>query len=54
MDKTMDKLAACGIEVSARELVVALEGATGQVAVQRFANTLAGAAAVATDAQRAG
>ncbi len=38
----MDKLAACGIEVSARELVVALEGATGQVAVQRFANTLAG------------
>ncbi len=54
MDKTMDKLAACGIEVSARELVVALEGATGQVAVQRFAEHFGGAAAVATDAHARG
>lgn len=38
----MDKMAACGIEVSARELVVAVPGKKEQVVVQRFANTVAG------------
>jgi transposase len=36
----MDKIEACGIEVSARELVVALEGKKG--GLRRFANTPAG------------
>jgi hypothetical protein len=34
----MDKIAGCGLEVSARELVVALEDQR----VQRYANTAAG------------
>jgi transposase len=38
----MDKMAACGIEVSARELVVALTGKKGEPVLQRFANTAAG------------
>ena len=35
----MDKTEACGIEVSARELVVALAENKGAVRLQRFANT---------------
>jgi transposase len=38
----MDKISACGIEVSARELVVARMGQKAHVELQRFANTLAG------------
>lgn len=38
----MDKMADCGIEVSARELVVALPGKNSEVLVKRFANTAAG------------
>jgi transposase len=38
----MDKMEACGIEVSAQELVVALAGKKGEVRLRRFANTAAG------------
>ncbi len=38
----MDKMAVCGMEVSAQELVVALTGKKGEVVLQRFANTVAG------------
>lgn len=38
----MDKMAACGIEVSAQELVVALTGKEGEAVLRRFANTAAG------------
>lgn len=38
----MDKIAVCGIEVSARELVVALTGKKGDAVLRRFANTAAG------------
>lgn len=38
----MDKMAACGIEVSAQELVVALTGKSGEAVLRRFANTAAG------------
>src|SRR6201997_2070174 len=39
---SMDKREACGIEVSAQELVVALTGKKGEAVLQRFANTVAG------------
>jgi transposase len=39
MDKMM---AACGMEVSAQELVVALTGKKGEAVLRRFANTAAG------------
>jgi transposase len=38
----MDKREACGIEVSAQELVEALTGKKGEAELQRFANTAAG------------
>lgn len=38
----MDKMVPCGIEVSARELLVALLGEKEQVVLRRFANTVAG------------
>lgn len=38
----MDKMLVCGMEVSAQELVVAITGKKGEVALQRFANTAAG------------
>lgn len=38
----MDKSEACGIEVSARELLVAMMGKDGRMCLQRFANTAAG------------
>jgi transposase len=47
----MDKMAACGIEVSLRELVVALEGQKG---LRRFANTPAGHRALVHTLTRGG
>lgn len=38
----MDKSEACGLEVSAAELVVAMAGAKGKTVLRRFANTAAG------------
>jgi transposase len=38
----MDKMVACGIEVSAQELVVALTGKKGETVLRRVANTAAG------------
>lgn len=38
----MDKIEACGIEVSAQELVVAMSGKTQEAVLRRFANTAAG------------
>lgn len=38
----MDKIEACGMEVSAQELVVALTGKNGAAGLHRFANTAAG------------
>ena len=38
----MDKMAVCGVEVSAQELVVALSGKKGEVLLRTFANTAAG------------
>jgi transposase len=38
----MDKMETCGIEVSAQELVVTLEGKKGGVRLRRFASTAAG------------
>ena len=38
----MDKMEACGLEVSAKELVVALSGQNGEVQLRHFANTAAG------------
>jgi transposase len=38
----MDKIEACGIEVSAKELVVALSGKKGEAVLRRFANTASG------------
>jgi transposase len=38
----MDKIETCGVEVSAKELVVALTGKKGEAVLQRFANTAAG------------
>jgi transposase len=38
----MDKIEACGIEVSAQELVVAMSGKTQDAVLRRFANTAAG------------
>jgi transposase len=38
----MDKMAACGMEVSAQELVLALSGKKGTAVLLRFANTAAG------------
>jgi transposase len=38
----MDKMEACGMEVSAQELVVALSGKKGEAVLLRFANTAAG------------
>src|SRR6202007_3472884 len=36
---SMDKREACGLEVRAQELVVALTGKKGEAVLQRFANT---------------
>lgn len=49
----MDKTEACGVEVSARELVVAWEGKTG-LRLQRFANTAAGHRALVHTLTRGG
>jgi transposase len=38
----MEKIEACGMEVSARELVIALLGKKGTAVLLRFANTAAG------------
>src|ERR1700688_553743 len=38
----MDKIEACGIEVSAKELVVAMSGKKAEAVLRRFANTAAG------------
>jgi hypothetical protein len=38
----MDKIEACGIEVSAQELVVAMSGKTPEAVLRRFANTACG------------
>ena len=38
----MDKMQVCGIEVSARELVVAMSGKKQEAVLRRFANTAAG------------
>jgi transposase len=38
----MDKIEACGIEVSAKELVVAMSGKKGEAVLRRFANTAVG------------
>jgi transposase len=38
----MDKIEACGIEVSAQELVVAMSGKKGEAVLRRFANTPVG------------
>jgi transposase len=38
----MDKMEACGLEVSAQELVVALSGKRGEAVLLRFANTATG------------
>ncbi|HKM83706.1 MAG TPA: IS110 family transposase [Candidatus Acidoferrum sp.] len=38
----MDKMAACGMEVSAQELVIASSGKKGEAVLLRFANTAAG------------
>jgi transposase len=38
----MDKIEACGIEVSAQELVVAMSGKKGEAVLRRFPNTPAG------------
>jgi transposase len=38
----MDKSEVCGLEVSARELVVAMAGKKGEVVLRRFVNTAAG------------
>jgi len=38
----MDKIETCGVEVSAKELVVALTGKNGEAVLHRFANTAVG------------
>jgi len=38
----MDKMEACGIEVGARELVVAMEGEAGGARLRGFANSAVG------------
>jgi len=50
----MDKTEACGIEVSARELVVALAGNKGAVRLQPFANTELGHRALLRTLTRGG
>jgi transposase len=50
----MDKMVACGIEVSAQELVVALPGKPGAAVLRRFANTAAGHAQLLRVLQRMG
>ena len=50
----MDKMEACGIEVSARELVVALEGKKGEARLRRFANTPVGHGALLRTLTRGG
>lgn len=48
----MGKIAACGVEVSAQELVVALSGKGGTAVLRRFANTAAGHAQLLRVLQR--
>lgn len=50
----MDKMAVCGMEVSAQELVVAIRGKKGEVLLQRFANTAAGHRALLSTLTRGG
>ena len=50
----MDKMAVCGMEVSAQELVVAMSGKKGEVLLQRFANTAAGHRAMLSTLTRGG
>lgn len=50
----MDKMAVCGMEVSAQELVVAMRGKKGEVQLQRFANTAAGHRALLSTLTRGG
>lgn len=50
----MDKMEACGIEVSARELVVALGGPQGGTRLRRFANSAVGHRALLRALQRLG
>lgn len=50
----MDKMEACGIEVSARELVVALGGPQGGTRLRRFANSTVGHRALLRVLQRLG
>jgi len=50
----MDKMAVCGMEVSAQELVVAMSGKKGEVLLQRFANTAAGHRALLSTLTRGG
>ena len=38
----MDKMAVCGVEVSAQELVVAFSGKKDQMVLRRFANSAGG------------
>jgi transposase len=50
----MNKIEVCGMEVSARELVVAMSGKKGEVLLQRFANTAAGHRALLATLTRGG
>ena len=50
----MDKMESVGIEVSARELVVAMQGAKGAVRLRRFANTSMGHKALLHTLRRGG
>jgi transposase len=50
----MDKLERCGIEVSARELLVATEGEKGEARLRRFANTAVGHQALLRTLTRGG
>lgn len=50
----MDKMEMCGVEVSARELVVALGGPQGGTRLRRFANSGKGHSALVRVLQRAG
>ena len=50
----MDKVEACGIEVSATELVVAWEGSKGGTSLRRFANTATGQRALLRALTRGG
>lgn len=50
----MDKIAACGMEVSAKELVVAVTGKKGEAELRYFANTDAGQKALLATLTRGG